>query len=804
MARLILKSPYLKCGGRNSVSGYLQYIGTRERVEILPDDRPPTRKQEQLVSKLTKDFPEAKELGEYLDYEAKPTKANASAFITRALEENWPAVQQSEGYMKYIATRPRAERLGDHGLFGDEDTVDLEQAMRELDQYNGNVWTHILSLKREDTARLGYDNAKVWRNLLRANRNDIAAAMNIPPNHFRWYAAYHDEGDHPHVHMMAWSTQPGEAYLTRDGIRKIKSQLSSQIFRQELLHTYEQKSQSRDELVREARRTIRKLTQEMARSICTEPAIEQKIAQLAEQLETVKGKKSYGYLPKSVKKTVDEVVDKLEDLPVVRACYARWCALQSEVESYYHDKTRERKKLSQEKEFRQIKNAVIQEAERIRLGEVTFEDADLSDHDEPEQVRGESYACRELRQIVRDDTLSLTDRDRAAEEMERLAEQGDPHAQYLLGQLYRDGPLLIPDSRKAKQFYTHLKQNGRLLRRELYGEGLSDQTVRGIHTTLHAALDKAVEEKLIFRNPADSCKLPPVKGREMKILSPEEIQRLLIQAREDGCYELLLLELATGLRRGEILALQWRDLNLRTGALRVERQVHRVKGELAVSPPKTKAGNRTVLLPAPVLNVLKTYKQAVHSRWMFPSPVKEDSPMDPAAVRKRLQTVLERAECKRLRFHDLRHTFATASLEHGMDIKTLSTIIGHVSSTTTLNTYTHVTDAMRQNAADKIDQGIGRAEPKPRQEAAPQKPAPSTFQAHKGQRRKPGTGCVSQINDHLWEGRYSPIFNGQRMARNVYAKTEAECEKKLAELIWEMKAEIAAGKEQAKQQKPAS
>ena len=460
MAGLIVKSPYLKCGGGSSVSGYLRYIGTRERVEILTDDRPPTRKQEQLISKLTKDFPEARELGEYSDYKDKPTKANASVYITRALEENWSQVQQSDGYMKYIATRPRAERLGDHGLFGDEETVNLEQAMRELDQYNGNVWTHILSLKREDAARLGYDNAKAWRNLLRANRNEIAAAMNIQPNHFRWYAAFHDEGKHPHVHMMAWSTQPGEAYLTRDGIRKIKSQLSNQIFRQELLHTYEQKSQSRDELVREARRTIRKLTQEMARSICTEPAIEQKIAQLAEQLETVKGKKSYGYLPKSVKKTVDEVVDKLEDLPVVRACYARWCALQSEVESYYHDKTRERKKLSQEKEFRQIKNAVIQEAERIRLGEVTFEDADLSDHDEPEQVRGESYACRELRQIVRDDTLSLTDRDRAAEEMERLAEQGDPHAQYLLGQLYRDGPLLIPDSRKAKHWFNQAAEHG--------------------------------------------------------------------------------------------------------------------------------------------------------------------------------------------------------------------------------------------------------------------------------------------------------------------------------------------------------
>ena len=355
-------------------------------------------------------------------------------------------------------------------------------------------------------------------------------------------------------------------------------------------------------------------------------------------------------------------------------------------------------------------------------------------------------------------------------------------------------PLDKLTARDIQQFYTNLKKSGRLTRTELYGPGLSDQTVRGIHTTLRAALNKAAEEKLIFRNPADSCKPPSARPREMQVLTPEEIQRLLIQAKEDGCYELLLLELSTGLRRGEILALRWSDLNFRTGALRVERQVHRVRGELVVSPPKTRAGNRTVLLPAPVLNVLKAYQKGVHSQWMFPSPVKADSPMDPAAVRKRLQTVLERAECRHLRFHDLRHTFATASLEHGMDVKTLSTIIGHVSSATTLNTYTHITDAMRQSAADKIDRGIGRAEPKPRQESAPQKPAPSTFHAHKGQRRKPGTGCVSRINDHLWEGRYSPIVNGQRMARNVYAKTEAECEEKLATLIQEMKTEITAEK----------
>ena len=346
-----------------------------------------------------------------------------------------------------------------------------------------------------------------------------------------------------------------------------------------------------------------------------------------------------------------------------------------------------------------------------------------------------------------------------------------------------------------QQFYAEQKKSGRLLQPELYGEGLSDQTVRGIHTTLHAALDKAVSEKLIFRNPADGCRLPPAKAREMQVLTPEEIQRLLIQAKEDGCFELLLLELSTGLRRGEICALQWSDLNFRTGELWVERQVHRVRGELVVSPPKTKSSNRSVILPAPILRVLKEYKKTVTSKWIFPSPVNEDSPRDPATVRKRLQTVLERAECKKIRFHDLRHTFSTISLEHGMDVKTLSTVIGHVSSSTTLNVYAHVTDEMRRTAAIKIDRSIGKAEQQGI-EVAPRKPAPSTFRAHKGQRRKAGTGCVTQINEKLWEGRYSPIWpDGKKHARNVYAYSKAECEKLLAELIIGMKAEIRTEKE---------
>ena len=164
-----------------------------------------------------------------------------------------------------------------------------------------------------------------------------------------------------------------------------------------------------------------------------------------------------------------------------------------------------------------------------------------------------------------------------------------------------------------QQFYTGLKQNGRLLRQKQYGEGLSDQTVRGIHTTFHASLDKVVSEKIIPKNPSDFCRLPSAKAREMQVLAPEEIQRLLIQAKEDGCFELLLLELSTGLRRGEICALQWDDLNFNTGELQVKRQIHRVKGELAVSEPKTKASNRNVILPPPVLMVLSDYKTKITS-----------------------------------------------------------------------------------------------------------------------------------------------------------------------------------------------
>ena len=452
MARLIVKSPYIKCGTGQSAGGYLKYIATRERVEIIPDDRPPTNKQEQLIAKLVKDFPDAKELMEYEDYLSHPTKATASALITLALESNWDRLSSMEGYAKYIALRPRAERLGKHGLFGDDDNVDLSRVMDELDHYNGNVWTHIISLHREDAERLGYDHADTWRTLLRTHRNDIAAAMKIPPEDFRWYAAFHDEGNHPHVHMMAWSAKPNQTYLSKDGIRQIKSTLTNQIFRQELLHVYEQKSKSRDELVSEARKAMLELAKWMQEMTCIHQEAEQMIWNLSRQLGQVGGRKTYGYLPKPLKKLVDEIVDQMARLPTVDACYQTWWELQCQVEDYYSEaEKRIRPPLSQQKEFRQIKNAVIKEAEHIRMNKISFEDTDMQDNGEQISAYDMSYECQDLQSVANDESFPLVERDEAAERLERLAEDGDVHAQYIIGTAYRDGGLLIPDTVKAQK-----------------------------------------------------------------------------------------------------------------------------------------------------------------------------------------------------------------------------------------------------------------------------------------------------------------------------------------------------------------
>ena len=361
-------------------------------------------------------------------------------------------------------------------------------------------------------------------------------------------------------------------------------------------------------------------------------------------------------------------------------------------------------------------------------------------------------------------------------------------------------PLNKLSQNDLQQFYGRLKKNGRKRLTEQYGAGLSDRMVRMCHAVCRSALERAVRDDLLRTNPAIGCKLPPKKAREMQVLTREELQRFLIQAKFEGYYEVFLLDLATGLRRGELMALQWDDLNFKTGVLNVNKQVYDVRGQLQISTPKTKNSVRKIVLPPAVVAVLREYKKTVDSRWMFPSPVKEDCPITPGVVRRRLQLILEHAGCKHVRFHDLRHTFATLALENGMDVKTLSAMLGHVSAATTLDIYTHITDDMRLTAAANIDRGIGKAAPQddasePGQETAPaqaEKPSMTDFKPYVGRKRKSGTGCVTEINDHLFEGRYSPKWpDGKKHARNVYAHTRKECEEKLKVLIVEMKAEIA-------------
>lgn len=291
-------------------------------------------------------------------------------------------------------------------------------------------------------------------------------------------------------------------------------------------------------------------------------------------------------------------------------------------------------------------------------------------------------------------------------------------------------PLNKLTSNDIQQMCTWIKTEARM-DQENGESGLADSQVRNCYNLCSRSLEKAVADHLIARNPAQGCKLPPVKPKEMRILSREDMQKVLIQAKEENYYELFLLEFATGLRLGELVALQWDDINLMTGELRINKQANTIGSQLVISEPKTKAAVRTLILPPSVRKVLAEYKTRVNSRWLFPSPKKDDLPILPHVASQRLRRILNHAGCEPIRFHDLRHTFATNALAHGMDIKTLSTILGHVSSATTLNTYSHVTDEMRQKAAMKIDRGIAKVEVQEDPTTTQPEHTMTTFQARK-------------------------------------------------------------------------
>ena len=289
----------------------MKYIATREGVEKLHGRGPVTPPQKELIAKILTDYPDAKELFEYGDYCGRPTFANASAFIAMALDANAHTIEAGDGYLKYIATRPRAERRGDHGLFSTRYVVSLKDTMEEVAAHPGPVWTIILSLRREDASALGYDSADRWRTLLLQHQTKLAQAMKIPANDFRWCAAYHDEGYHPHVHMMVWSADPKRGYLTKAGISAMRSALTNTIFQEEMHNLYEKKDLAYRELVRQARSAMEALVTRMESAPLEDAAISEKMVELAQALGGVSGKKQYGYLPKKFKALVDATTDAL-------------------------------------------------------------------------------------------------------------------------------------------------------------------------------------------------------------------------------------------------------------------------------------------------------------------------------------------------------------------------------------------------------------------------------------------------------------------------------------------------------------
>lgn len=380
MARIVLISPYLK-GGQNAakLAQRTRYVATRPGVELLADERstlPATKKQQEFIARLLKSFPSCWELIEYEEYLNHPTQGSASAFIQQVQENYLEALDQKENFIDYISHRPGVQKDGEHGLWDAHGKVqNLAQAVREVAEHSGNVWTPVVALRREDAERLGYDSAKNWQALVKASANDIAAAYKIQSDNLRWYAAFHRKPKQVHIHMIVFSTDPREGYLTKEGIRQVKSAFARRIYYADRMHIYQQKDTARQELQTQARKAMVECITQLEHGSIDNARLEQLTEELAERLLTVKGRKVYGYLPPRVKAIVDAIVEELAKDERVSVAYETWQRLYEQVCLDYDQRPRKRLPLSRQKEFRSVRNMIIQEtlqwiAERQRHADV--------------------------------------------------------------------------------------------------------------------------------------------------------------------------------------------------------------------------------------------------------------------------------------------------------------------------------------------------------------------------------------------------------------------------------------------------
>jgi hypothetical protein len=419
-----------------------------ERIDPGCDGWQATKQQKEMIKQILRDFPLSRGMFEYEDYLMTPTRSNASEFITRALEDNYDRIAKMDNYLNYIATRPRAQRIGSHGLFtGAEDSLVLSQIAEAVATHPGNIWLPIISLRREDAARLGYDKADEWKALLSKYAMDMAEAMKIPWEDFRWYAAFHDEAHHPHVHMVCFSADPSKGFLTKQGIAQIKSGLAKEIFRQDLTELYQKQTQRRNELNTDAQAALREVVEEMQSGNIQNVHIEERLQYLADRLRFLSGKKQYGYLKAPLKAVVDEIVDELAKDPRVASAYNLWYELREDVLRTYKDDLPERLPLSGQKEFKRLKNLVIEEAVKLGQRQQVFHPDDIQDDDPAEQAEAaSSFAGEQAKQT----------KGHSPDE----SNAGRGFAQYALGKKYRDGQGVERNIQKAVELFTLAAKQG--------------------------------------------------------------------------------------------------------------------------------------------------------------------------------------------------------------------------------------------------------------------------------------------------------------------------------------------------------
>lgn len=367
MAQLIVTSRFLKKGSAK-IKNYVKYIATRESVEVRDQtvtdkNAPATEKQLELIQSLINDFPQTKQYLEYSDFQSVKTMENASELIAAVVERNADVIiGNRQNFVGYMALRPGVEKRGLHGLFTDSDEpIVLDQVAKEIANHKGNVWSHVVSLRREDAIRLGYDNSDAWRELVKRHVVDIAEQTKISLKNLRWYAAFHDTTHHPHIHLIVYSADPKQGFLTKQGINKIRSKFANDIFHDELQLLYQEQTVRRDELKQESREQVKNIVAALKNDSVDNTMLEELVHKLHLQLRQTNGKKVYGYLPKSVKETVDAIFSELAKNPEINFLYEKWCELERQKYKTYILKEKEFPSLMENKSFYSIRNEIIRQ-----------------------------------------------------------------------------------------------------------------------------------------------------------------------------------------------------------------------------------------------------------------------------------------------------------------------------------------------------------------------------------------------------------------------------------------------------------